>query len=221
VFNEWPPKVSKSFSEVGTAEWCLNWEDQVGRDRLNRVPNFAPIVTSRLQLVALLPATLEFLSADDAEGASRIQGINLSGDFLSSLDPSFLSRQLAGMEQRPSDQGWFVRAIVREEDGAVIGQCGFHGTPEDVGRAEIGYTVFEEFRRNGYAAECAQGLVDWAREQGTETVFAAVSTNNFPSIGLVKKLGFHQSGVPVVDTEGEMFIFELSLKQAPVVDTSC
>lgn len=168
-------------------------------------------MTSRLQLVALLPATLEFLSVHDAEGASRSQGIDLSGDFLSSLDHSFLLRQLAGMKQRPSGRGWFVRAIVREEDGAVIGQCGFHGTPDDVGRAEIGYTVFEAFRRNGYAAESAQGLLDWAREQGSETVFVAVSTSNFPSIGLVKKLGFHQSGAQVVDTEGEMFVFELSL----------
>lgn len=180
----------------------------------------APIVTPRLQLVLILPATLVCLSVGDVEEASRTQELDLTSDFLTALDGSFLRRQIAGLTQWSSRQEWFLRAIVRNEDGVVIGQCGFHGVPDDVGRAEIGYTIFEPFRRHRYATGCAQGLVDWAREQGLRSVVAAVSTSNEASLKVVKKLGFQQSGVRVVDPEGEMLDFELRLERAEQVHRS-
>jgi len=169
-------------------------------------------VTPRLQLVVLVPEALESLVARDVQGASRKQGIELSNDFLSSLDVAFLGRQLTGVRTRPSSRDWFVRAIVRSKDDAVVGQCGFHGPPEDSGRVEIGYTVFERFRRNGYAAEAVEGLIDWARGQGTTCVSATVSANNNPSISLVTKLGFVRSGVRLANDEGELLVFALTMQ---------
>ena len=100
---------------------------------------------------------------------------------------------------------------MRRDDGVVLGQCGFHGVPDDVGRAEIGYTIFEPFRHQRYATECAQGLVEWARAQGLRNVVAAVSTRNDASLKVIEKLGFQQSGVRAVDPESEMLVFELEL----------
>jgi len=54
-----------------------------------------------------------------------------------------------GIRSRPSGRSWCIRAIVRDEDDTVIGHSGFHGPPEDVGHAEIGYNVLEPYRRNG------------------------------------------------------------------------
>ncbi len=170
-----------------------------------------PLVTPRLQLVVLLPEALEYLVARDVQGASRKQGIELSSDFLSSLDAAFLGRQLTGVRTRPSNRDWFVRAIVRAEDDTVVGQCGFHGPPEDSGRVEIGYTVFERFRRNGYAAEAVGGLIDGARGQGATGVSATVSANNPPSIGLATKLGFVRYGVRSAIDEGEFLVFALTM----------
>src|SRR5487761_2339104 len=94
------------------------------------------IVTSRLRLELLLAETLELLLTGDTQGAERIQGLNFSRPFLESVDDRFLRIQLERMRSRPSGRCWCIRAIVRNEDGAVIGHSGFHGPPEDVGRAE-------------------------------------------------------------------------------------
>jgi RimJ/RimL family protein N-acetyltransferase len=171
----------------------------------------APIETPRLQLILLSLEAVEMLRDGNYEGAARAQGFAFSDDFLSSVNDVFLTRQLEGMRKSPLTPGWFVRAIVRKDDGLLIGNCGFHGTPEVVGRAEIGYTIFAPYRRRGYAVEAAQGLVDWARSQGSRVVYAAVLKNNVSSLGVVKKLGFQQTGVQGNDVDAEEYVFELSL----------
>lgn len=47
-----------------------------------------------------------------------------------------------------------------------------------------------------------------------------MSTSNQASLKVVKKLGFQQSGVRVVDPEGEMLDFELRLERAEQVHRS-
>lgn len=132
-------------------------------DRFSPMSNGAPIETSRLQLILLSPEALQMLRDQDYEGASPAQGFDFSADFLHSVSDVFLTRHLEGLRKRPLTPGWFVRAILQKDDNLLIGHCGFHRCPEDVGRAEIGYTIFAPYRRRGYAAEAAQGLVEWAR----------------------------------------------------------
>lgn len=170
-----------------------------------------PIETPRLRLVLLQPTSLALLRAHDAEAASRVEGFSFSDDFLDTVNDLFLARNLEGRRKWPSAPGWFVRAIVRKSDGEVLGHCGFHGVPRDVGRAEIGYTIFTPYRRRGYAAESAQGLVEWARRQGTSVVFAAVAPNNIGSLGVVRKLGFDQTGTQGPRGDHEEFVFERTL----------
>jgi RimJ/RimL family protein N-acetyltransferase len=123
----------------------------------------------------------------------------------------FLKIQLERMTARPTGRGWCVRVIIREDDGAVIGDCGFHGPPQDVGRAEIGYMILPPYRRQGYAGEAAQGLVDWARAQGETVVHASVAPDNVASLAVVAKLGFRRTGVQVDEIDGEEGVFELNL----------
>ncbi len=169
----------------------------------------APIETSRLRLVLLSPEALESLLAGDVEGATRVQGFELTHDFLASVNEAFLTIQLGGIRKSPLAPGWSVRAILRREDNQLIGHCGFHGAPQHVGRAEIGYTIFAPFRRRGYATESVRGLVQWAKEQGSIAVFAAVSPKNDSSLGVVKKLSFRQIGVQGGGGEGQELVFEL------------
>jgi len=173
--------------------------------------DFAPIVTARLRLELLQPGTLEALIAHDRDAAEQVQGRVLPEVLFEPAHDSFLKIQLSRMTARPSSGGWCARIIVREQDGAVIGHCGFHGPPEDVGRAEIGYTVLPPYRRQGFAVEAAQGLVDWARARGETVVFASVSPDNAASLAVVSKLGFRQTGIQVDETDGEEGVFELDL----------
>jgi [ribosomal protein S5]-alanine N-acetyltransferase len=170
-----------------------------------------PIVTSRLRLESLLAETLELLLAGDLSGAESAQGMPFSDSFLQSVDDRFLKIQLERIRTRPSGQGWCIRAIVRDDNGVVIGHSGFHGPPEDVGRAEIGYNVLPPYRRHGYASEAVTGLIDWARAQGSHAVFASVSPNNVASLGVVTKLGFLKTGTQDDEIDGEEYVYQLDL----------
>lgn len=171
------------------------------------------IVTDRLRLVPFLAETVEALIARDLDSARSHQGLDITEEFLESLENDFLSVQLDGLRTRPSEGGWFVRAVVRAQDAAVIGHCGFHGPPEVVGRAEIGYNILSPFRGNSFATEAAKGLVTWAHQQGSHVVVAAVAPTNPASIRVVEKAGFHRTGVRVDEVDGnksEMYVFEVN-----------
>jgi RimJ/RimL family protein N-acetyltransferase len=152
------------------------------------------IETPRLRLELLLPVALTALRVRDFDGAARAQGFVFTEEFMNTVNDAFLTRQIEGFHQRASTPGWFARAIVRKEDERLIGHCGFHGTPEDIGRAEIGYTVFEPYRRQGYASEAVLGLLEWAKDHDATTVFASVLVDNSASLAVVAKVGFEQTG---------------------------
>jgi ribosomal-protein-alanine N-acetyltransferase len=180
-------------------------------DTFGLMSNGAPIETPRLQLMLFSPEALNALREENYDDAARIQGFEFSDEFLSSVNDIFLARQIEGMRRWPFAPGWYARAILRKEDEVVIGHCGFHGNPEDYGRAEVGYTILAPYRRRGYAVEAVRGLVDWAKVQGTRVVFAAVSSDNISSLGVVAKLGFRQTGVQGLDDGHEEFVFEFKL----------
>ena len=170
-----------------------------------------PITTARLRLDPLLPETIEALLADELQTASKLQGIAIPEDVASGLDHFFLRVQLDRMRTNPEGRGWCARLMVDLEDGSLVGNCGFHGPPEDVGRAEIGYTVLEQHRRRGLATEAARALLDYAATHGAAQVFASAARDNVPSLRVIEKLGFHQTGTQIDEIDGEELVFEVDL----------
>lgn len=92
----------------------------------------------------------------------------------------------------------------------MIGHAGFHGPPEVIGRAEIGYTVMPEFRRRGFAQEAADGLMRWARrEHGIERFFVSISPENAASLAMAARMGFKKVGEQIDEEDGLEYVFEL------------
>ncbi len=166
------------------------------------------IETLQLRLVALTDAALEKLLDGDAEGASLAQGIAFTDEFLGTVNASFLTTHLEGLRRHPETPGWFVRAMVSASDDRLVGHCGFHGAPSDIGRAEVGYTVFGPYRRQGFAREAVGGLVTWAMSQGWPRVVATVASTNAPSLALVSALGFERVAVQTNGAGEEEYVFE-------------
>jgi ribosomal-protein-alanine N-acetyltransferase len=112
----------------------------------------------------------------------------------------------------PARAPWSVRAMVRRDGRLMVGFVNFHGPPgtndiEAPDAAELGWTVFPEHRRQGYATETARRLIDWARaEHGVSRFISSTTPGNAPSLRVHEKLGFHPTG-QVVDGE---IIFELA-----------
>jgi RimJ/RimL family protein N-acetyltransferase len=170
----------------------------------------APITTPRLALVPLEPDAIRSLIANDRARAMRIIGLDLPDEFPTEGDlAGFLPIQLHRMEQSPDLRGWMARLMVADDGRQLVGHCGFHGPPDVIGRAEIGYTVFSAFRGKGFAKEAARGLVEWAFEQGEREVYASVSPDNAPSLAVVRALGFIQVGTQEDDVDGLELVFAL------------
>ena len=117
------------------------------------------------------------------------------------------------MLRDPGAQKWLVRALVRRRDATMIGHAGFHGPPGSNGLAadkvELGYTVFPAFRGRGYATEAAVALMEWAAREGARRFVASVGPGNEPSLAVVRKLGFVQTGEQWDEENGLELVFEL------------
>jgi ribosomal-protein-alanine N-acetyltransferase len=166
------------------------------------------IRTERLELVPLDAEQIEGL----LDGGELSFAVPL--DWPDEHDARFLRLRLRQLHEQPERIDWPVYAIVR--DGEMVGHIGYHGPPgvnarhaEDA--VEVGYTVFFEHRRQGIAGEAVRGVLTRTRERGIERVIASIAPSNYPSLALVRRLGFVEVGRHRDDEDGEELEFELGL----------
>jgi RimJ/RimL family protein N-acetyltransferase len=154
---------------------------------------------------------MQALLAGDRAAASREIGAIVPDGLRAGLE-DFLRYRLAQLAAEPSLQRWLGRAIVRADaDGTrrVIGTIGFHGAPDAQRRLEIGYSVHPGERRHGYAREAVRAMFDWAaREHDVRRFIASVSPTNEASLGLVRSLGFEQTGEQIDEIDGLELVLE-------------
>ena len=97
-----------------------------------------------------------------------------------------------------------------------VGTCSF--IPSGDGEIyDIAYCVHKIYWRNGYAAEMATGMVNYAKEHGASKVTARVNKNNAASNAVVRKLGFEVVGEKRYKKHGTEleysdYLYELNLK---------
>jgi RimJ/RimL family protein N-acetyltransferase len=127
-------------------------------------------------------------------------------------DDRYLHLWLRDMTDAPQFATWRARVIVPVEGEArMMGHAGFHGPPNADGMAEMGYTIFPEFRRRGLATETAERLIAFAKENGATRIRASVSPDNAPSLAMVKRLGLVQIGEQMDEIDGLELVFERPL----------
>lgn len=84
-----------------------------------------------------------------------------------------------------------VWAVVRKADGVIVGKAGIVGAEEDSELCmEIGYHIFEPYRRQGYALEACRLILDYIHEEFEAQVYAVTESSNAASKGVLAKLGF-------------------------------
>jgi RimJ/RimL family protein N-acetyltransferase len=172
------------------------------------------IHAERLDLVSVSSTLIESLREGRRVDAEAALGAPIPAAWPDEGDRGFLGRRLEQMRRDPEVQRWLVRALVLRDEEAMIGHAGFHGLPGSqgltAGKAEFGYTVFPGHRGRGYATEAAEALMDWAESQGIHDFVASVSPGNAPSLAIVHKLGFVQTGDQWDEEDGLELVFELS-----------
>jgi len=174
----------------------------------------ATISTERLTLVPIPPAALRFLLERQREQAQSVLGVTLPDEFATRSDDGFFQIQLDRMEESPQERDWMARLMVLKGTTTAIGNIGFHGPPAVIGRAELGYTVYQPWRRQGFAIEAIRALLEFAARRGSPSVFISISPGNAPSLALAQRLGFHQVGVQEDEVDGTELVFELPVSAA-------
>jgi RimJ/RimL family protein N-acetyltransferase len=148
----------------------------------------------------------------NATTARELVDYAVPADFPDAAAAEVLEIRRMQLAAEPARAPWSVRAMVRRDDRVMVGFVNFHGPPgtndiEAADAAELGWTVFPEHRRQGYATETALRLMDWARtEHRVRRFISSTTPGNAPSLRVHEKLGFHPTG-QVVDGE---IIFELA-----------
>lgn len=88
--------------------------------------------------------------------------------------------------------------LISKADGRLVGRAGF-GIYEPTGEPEIGYALFPQNWRQGYASEAALGLRDWIfRETDWDHFIGLADTRNAPSLSVLRRIGMIETHV---DTE--------------------
>ena len=157
-------------------------------------------------------AVLDAFVDGNATKARTLVDYTVPADFPDTAAAEVLEIRRMQLAAEPARAPWSVRAMVRRDDRVMVGFVNFHGPPgtndiEEAGAAELGWTVFPEHRRQGYATETARRLMDWARtEHGVRRFISSTTPGNASSLRVHEKLGFHRTG-QVVDGE---IIFELA-----------
>ncbi|MGB3546060.1 MAG: GNAT family N-acetyltransferase [Saprospiraceae bacterium] len=90
--------------------------------------------------------------------------------------------------------GNWYRPLLVVHDNEIIGNGGFKGPPDVLGRVEIGYTLAPAARGRGFGTELVRLLIGKARTQGAMQLIAHVLPDNAASIRVLEKNGFLPAG---------------------------
>lgn len=148
----------------------------------------------RLDLILLPGELLDALLVDDLPRARQLAAFAFPDGFVRE-DPWVRLRRNQVLAD-PAWQPWSLRAIVLRSEQRMVGSTTFHGPPgvnslEAPGAVEVGYTVFPESRRRGYATETCRAMLEWGRrEHGVQHFISSIEPSNAPSLRVIEKLGF-------------------------------
>ena len=169
----------------------------------------SPIRTPRLTLVPSTPALLH-LEMDDLTGfAAALEAVVPQdwppGEYDRDAMEFFLQKMAEGGDAATGWYGWYAVLRGTESERAnLVGGGGYLGPPDENGCVEIGYSVSEQWRGQGIAAEMVTALVKNAFARGAAKIIAHTRPDNPGSIAVLKNCGFR----PAVSADPAVLEFE-------------
>ena len=156
------------------------------------------IRTNRLTLV---PGTVALVQAEihDRESFAQQLGATVPDHWPPATLVDALPLFLGWMESAaPGSDGWYVWYALTHADSTsppvLIGGGGFLGPP-DAGSVQMGYSVLDQFQRQGYATEIVRALSDWAFSHDVvKRIAAETEWANPASVRVLEKTGFVLAG---------------------------
>jgi [ribosomal protein S5]-alanine N-acetyltransferase len=160
----------------------------------------------------MTPEFLEAILDGDRDRAAEVLAVELPEEVVREGTRRFFELRLRQMREDPRFLEWCPHAVVL--DGTMIGHAGYHGPPgvnakQSPDAVEIGYTIEEPWRGRGYATAAATELLRRAEERGIRHYVACTQPDNEPSLAIIRRLGFRQTGEAMDEEDGLELVFEL------------
>jgi RimJ/RimL family protein N-acetyltransferase len=171
----------------------------------------AELETERLDLVLQTAEALDALIARDRARLEAATGARWPEPL---VPPPLMDDALVWMRDKlraaPPPEHWWGWFIVLRATREVVGSLGLADEP-DAGTVQLGYTIYPQFERQGYATEAAGAAATWALGlPGIVRVRATIPPWHAASLRVAAKLGMQQTGTSQDDDVGEVLVFELS-----------
>ena len=178
--------------------------------------SLADIETDRLILRLLPVAALEATALGDRDTVSRIVGCAISEDWSDVAD--LAKMRLEQLATDPAYLPWSIRAVTLRSTNEAVGYANFHAGPAPHQQfptadnmAELGYTIFAPYRRQGFAREALTALLKFARDNGADQAVVSIAPDNQPSLRLAAGFGFTKIGTQIDEVDGPEDVFLLKL----------
>jgi RimJ/RimL family protein N-acetyltransferase len=160
----------------------------------------------------MTPEFLEAVLDGDRDRAAQALDLELPEDVVREGTRRFFELRLRQMREDSRFLEWCPHAVVLE--GTMIGHAGYHGPPgvnakQNPDAVEIGYTIEPPYRGHGYATAAAAELLRRAEERGIRHFVACTQPDNEPSLAIIRRLGFRQTGEAMDEEDGLELVFEL------------
>lgn len=175
------------------------------------------IHAARVDLLLMTPTFFETALRSDQTQAAQLLGVPIPAAWWPVSHYKY--ERLAQARRNPALEPWLERAIMLRSSQTMVGSIAFHmaSEPEPVrplgpGGVEFGYTIFPEFRRQGYATEACQALMAWAQQQGVTRFVLSISPQNQPSLRIAAHFGFVKIGSQMDEEDGLEDIYERHMK---------
>jgi RimJ/RimL family protein N-acetyltransferase len=175
------------------------------------------ISSQRLHLVPLTSETLAALMQRDRSVAEHALDATFpSSDLVPPLMTDVLDFFLEIASAGPESAVWGARAYITVDTRHIVGMGGFVGPPDERGFVTMGYSIFTEFQRQGYASEAARSLADWAMTQpGVMGIQATISPRNIASERVAAYAGLSRTDATEDDPdEGPVVVWQRTQEPA-------
>jgi ribosomal-protein-alanine N-acetyltransferase len=191
-----------------------------------RADPYGDVVTSRLALRIMDGEVMTACVTGALGRAGTRLGVPVPRDVLER--PTSFQFGLAQLRADPEYLPWSARAVILRAENVMVGHVRFHSRPDPEylrpyarDAVEFGYTIFERYRRHGYATEAVIGLMDWAGALFNVRRFvASIAPENLPSLRLVAGLGFTKVGEQIDDIDGLEHVFLCEIPSDPTLTSS-
>jgi [ribosomal protein S5]-alanine N-acetyltransferase len=160
----------------------------------------------------MTPEFLEAVLDGRLEDAAELIGVELPEGFPREGEKRFLALRLGQMREDELFLEWCPHVVVL--DDRMIGHAGYHGPPgknatKNPVAVEFGYAIEPAYRGRGYGTEAAIQLLQRAEARGVKHFVLSCAPANEPSLAIIRKLGFVQTGEAMDEEDGLELVFEL------------